>query len=63
MNEEEAAGWSFITEVGEITASAYAQRFGFDDRKAQRHIKRFVELGILRKVGAGRATKYQVARV
>ena len=34
----------------------------FDDRKAQRHLKWFVELGLLRRVGAGPATEYRVVR-
>jgi hypothetical protein len=35
---------------------------GFDSRKAQRHFKRFVELGLLRKVGASSSTKYEVQK-
>jgi ATP-dependent DNA helicase RecG len=63
LNEEEAAGWAFVASNPEVTASAYAQHFAFDERKAQRHLKKFISLGILRKVGAGRATKYVPVRV
>ena len=34
----------------------------FDSRKAQRHIKRFIELGLLKKAGASSATKYEVRK-
>ncbi|MBI5016044.1 MAG: hypothetical protein HZB55_11245 [Deltaproteobacteria bacterium] len=40
--------------------SEYAAQMGFDDRKAQRHLKRFVELGLVKRVGAGPATTYEV---
>jgi len=36
---------------------------GVDTRKAQRHFKRFVGLGLLRKVGASTSTSYEVQRL
>jgi hypothetical protein len=35
---------------------------GIDTRKAQRHLKRFVELELVRPVGAGRGAKYEVVQ-
>ena len=40
----------------------YAVHMRFDHGKAQRHLKRFLEFGLLERVGAGRATKYRVLR-
>jgi len=40
----------------------YAGQMKFDKRKAQRHLKHFVELRLLRPVGSGPATKYKVLR-
>ena len=58
LNDEERAGWVFIASQPEITAADYAKQFGYEERKVQRHLKKFISLGMLRKVGAGRATKY-----
>ena len=38
----------------------YEVHLGIDTRKAQRHLKRFIELGLLRKVGKSSATTYVV---
>jgi predicted MarR family transcription regulator len=36
---------------------------GFDERKAQRVLKKLVDLRLLRRTGKGRATKYEVSRL
>jgi len=62
LNRDERAGWEFLATRTVTTKTEYAKHMGFDDRKAQRHLKRFVELNLLRRVGAGPATEYQVVR-
>jgi len=62
LNEDERSGWQFLSSRTSTTKTEYARRMGFNDRKAQRHLKRFVELGLLRRTGAGPATKYRVVR-
>jgi len=62
LNRDEKKGWRFLTSKIEITKREYSDHFGFDDRKTQRHLKRFVELGLLERVGAGPATRYRVSR-
>lgn len=62
LNKDEIQGWQFLTSRTATTRAAYAERFGFDHRKAQRHLKHFTELGLLRKTGAGPATEYQIVR-
>ncbi len=62
LNKEERAGWEFLATRTVTTKTEYAKHLGFDDRKAQRQLKRFVELDLLRRFGAGPATEYQVVR-
>jgi predicted HTH transcriptional regulator len=62
LNEDEKRSWAFLATKTSITRKEYAEQMGFDSRKAQRHFKRFVELGLLRKVGASSSTKYEVQK-
>jgi ATP-dependent DNA helicase RecG len=62
LNEDEQTGWTRITTLEAISKGTYAKATGYDERKAQRHLKRFVELGLLRRVGSGKATTYEVVR-
>ena len=62
LNEDEKKSWEFLATRTTLTREEYAKQMGFDSRKAQRHLKRFVELGLLRKVGASSSTKYEVQK-
>jgi ATP-dependent DNA helicase RecG len=62
LNEDERRSWAFLATKTSVTRKEYAEQMGFDSRKAQRHFKRFVELGLLRKVGASSSTKYEVQK-
>lgn len=62
LNDDERKGWEFLTTKPSVTRKVYAEQLGFDDRKAQRHLKRFVELGLLQKVGASSSTEYEVRK-
>lgn len=62
LNKDERTGLEFLASQTATTKTEYAKHMGFDDRKAQRHLKRFVELGLLRRIGAGPATAYEVVR-
>jgi ATP-dependent DNA helicase RecG len=62
LNEGEKRSWEFLSTKSSVTRKEYAEHMGFDSRKAQRHIKRFVELGLLRKVGASSSTQYEVQK-
>lgn len=62
LNRDERAGWEFLALRSEVTMAEYAGQMKFDKRKAQRHLKHFVELRLLRPVGSGPATKYKVLR-
>ncbi len=62
LNADERKGWEFLATKSSVTRKEYAEKLGFDDRKAQRHLKRFVELGLLNKVGASSSTEYEVRK-
>ena len=62
LNNDEKRSWAFLATKTSVTRKEYAEQMGFDSRKAQRHFKRFVELGLLRKVGASSSTKYEVQK-
>jgi ATP-dependent DNA helicase RecG len=62
LNEDERAGWTRITTLNTISKTSYAKTTGYDARKAQRHLKRFVDLGLLRRLGSGKATTYEIVR-
>jgi ATP-dependent DNA helicase RecG len=62
LTAEEQKGWSFIARLTGTTQSEYAREMGVTARTAQRHLSHFVELGLLRRLGLGPATRYEVAR-
>ena len=45
-----------------LTSLALMQEMGFDERKAQRVLKALLDSGLLRRVGRGPATRYEVVR-
>jgi len=61
LNSDERAGWEFLTSRISTTQKEYAYKMGFDNRKAQRHLKKFVDLGLIARRGAGPATEYLVS--
>jgi len=62
LNSDERRGWEFLTTQPSVRRKEYAKQLGFDDRKSQRHLKHFVELGLLQQVGASSSTEYEVRR-
>lgn len=58
LTPEEQNGWTFLSSRTGITQSEYARNMKVTARTAQRHLSQFVELGLLRRVGRGPATKY-----
>ena len=63
LNQDEKAGWKYLTTQVISTAQAYAEELGFDERKTQRHLRKFMELGLIRRMGQGRATRYEVCGI
>lgn len=60
MSEAELDGWEWFTRVGTTTSSEYANSTANAQKTAQRHLKRFVDMGLARKTGAGPSTAYEV---
>ena len=60
LSKGEKTGWEWLAGRTDTTQAEYAKEIGVAARTAQRHLKKFVELGLLRKVGAGSSTSYEV---
>lgn len=60
LNPTERKGWAFIVNRGVTTQNEYSVHMVITPRTAQRHLKHFVTLGLLRRLGNGPATEYQV---
>lgn len=60
LTKSEMSGWEWLVTKGKTKTGPYARQMKVDVRTAQRHLNHFVELGIARKAGSGRATEYEV---
>ena len=60
LNKAEIAGWEWIVSHESVTTAEYREALALPSRTAKNHIKKFVDLGMLEKLGAGKATKYRV---
>ena len=58
LNKDERAGWEYLVSRISTTQKEYAEHMDFEHRKAQRHLKKFIELGLISRSGAGRSTEY-----
>lgn len=62
LNADEKASWQFIVGRESVTSPVLMKEMGFDERKAQRVLKALLDSGLLRRVGRGPATRYEVVR-
>ncbi|MHC5155655.1 MAG: ATP-binding protein, partial [Planctomycetota bacterium] len=60
LNKDERSGWEYLSTQTTTSKREYADHMKFDDRKAQRHLKKFVGLGLICRIGSGRATAYGI---
>jgi ATP-dependent DNA helicase RecG len=60
LNEDERKGWKYLTSKMTTTAPEYAEQLGFDERKTQRQLRKLMDLGLIRRIGQGRASRYEV---
>ncbi|MDR1974839.1 MAG: hypothetical protein LBQ31_09265 [Bacteroidales bacterium] len=60
LNSDELLGFDYIRLVKRITRKEYENQFGFDKKKAERHLIRMTELGLIQKKGSGPATYYEI---
>jgi ATP-dependent DNA helicase RecG len=62
MGDDEQAVWTYLAQQGAGTLSQVMRATGFDERKSQRLVKKMEALGLVRRLGKGRATRYEVLR-
>ena len=60
LSKSEQKGWQWIATRETITSNTYAEAMGIPNRTALNHLKRFTELGLLRRSGTGPAMQYKV---
>jgi ATP-dependent DNA helicase RecG len=60
LNADEKEAWQVILTLDPVTSGDVMAETRFDERKTQRVLRKFVEAGLLRRVGKGRATQYTV---
>jgi len=60
LTDEELVGYDYARLRGEFSRKEYELHFKFDTKKAERHLKRMVELGLILRKGSGPGTYYEV---
>jgi len=60
LNDEEMRGYEIVRARGKITKKEYAKHFEYSDRQAERHLKKFTELNLIERKGAGPSTYYEI---
>lgn len=62
LNEDERAGWEFVTKRSSVTSGELAKALSFDEKKAQRILKKLIQVKLVQRIGKGPATYYEVVR-
>ena len=62
LNEDERPAWQFVATKESITSRELMSNLGLDERKAQRILKKLIGVNLIRRVGGGPATRYEVIR-
>ena len=62
LNLDEINTWQFMAGRKSLTSSNLMAAMHFDERKAQRLLKKLSDFGLVRRSGKGRATQYEVIR-
>ncbi|MCX5971788.1 MAG: hypothetical protein NTV14_09870 [Coprothermobacterota bacterium] len=60
LSKSEQKGWQWIVAQEMVTSTAYSEAMGIPNRTALNHLKRFTDLGLLRRSGTGPSTRYKV---
>ena len=58
LNSDEKETWQAILSKHPVTSADVMAETGFDERKAQRVLRKLLDVGLVRRVGHGRATQY-----
>lgn len=62
LNQDERMAWQFMASRGTAARGELMESLGIDERKAQRILKKLAEVKLIRRVGLGPATRYEVIR-
>lgn len=62
LSGSERKGWAWLTSKGAVKSSEYALATDNDERTARRHLNYFLELKLVKKIGSGPSTQYQIRR-
>jgi len=62
LNADERAAWQFASTKEALSSRDLMDRMKFDERKAQRVLSKLLESKLLRRVGRGPATRYEIVR-
>lgn len=62
LSKAERVGWEWLVTKQTVTSVEYAAAMRVPNRTALNHLKHFSELGLVRKLGSGPATRYEVTR-
>jgi predicted transcriptional regulator len=62
MSADDKAAWQFIVAKESVSSSELVVQLGFDERRVQRILKKLMDANLLRRVGKGRATRYEGKR-
>lgn len=62
LSEAERAGWDWLVTRETITTAEYQKVMNLPNRTAKNHLRKLTGLGLLKMVGAARATRYGVVR-
>ena len=62
LSKAEQTGWIWLATKQTVTSDEYAKAMQVASRTALNHLKHFTELGLVRKLGSGPATRYEVMR-
>ena len=60
---DKKATWDIISRYGSMSTRELMERTGIEERKAQRILRSLGDSGLLRRLGKGRATRYELALV
>lgn len=63
LNADEKSAWQFLSSKDSISSRDLMEQLGFDERKAQRVLKKLMEVDLARRVGKGPATRYEAVRL
>lgn len=62
LSKAERAGWAWLTTQETVSSSDYESQMNIPNRTALNHLKHFVELGLVERVGSGPSTRYKITR-